>query len=165
MSIRDDIEAAYEANYSNNIKRVMSRTITEQDAEDIVQEGYYRALKYADTFNPTLQELNVWIDIIIHNAKRDYLRANRSGDYSFLDDQEEEDDGVDVVDLALDKDLLKQIYEDIAKLPLEQRQVVYATTVLGHSRKACRELFGLTDNQVKKLLEKFRVRIKEKYGE
>ena len=163
MLTYEDIEKAFEESREERVKRVRSRGMSNEDAEDVVQETFFRALKYCNTFQPHLQELKVWLDIIMNNAFKDYRHSNFTGDFSFREEQEEEDGEV-MEDKMFSKDMVEVIREEIESLPPLDRQIVYAKVVLGHSYKACCEIFDINHDKVTNTLRSFRNKMKEKYG-
>ena len=84
------IEQFYKENYNILVKRIQARRMQECDAEDVVQEAFVRALKYADSFNPDFHEIGAWFNTILNNSFKEYRHDNYTGDYSFCDDREED---------------------------------------------------------------------------
>lgn len=83
----NQIEEHYVANHERLVKRLFRRAGTIQSAEDIVQETYYRALKYHKSFNGG--EMDRWISTILNNCLREY--KNQEKGYSPVEyDAEEE---------------------------------------------------------------------------
>jgi RNA polymerase sigma-70 factor (ECF subfamily) len=160
--ITEEIEQAYRDSRDERVKRIRARKMSQEDAEDIVQETFYRALKYKDTFNPMLQDLNVWLDIIMNNAFKSYRSANLNGDYSFTEEDEEATE--DVEKDSIDQDTLDQIKKEIDQLNPDIRQVIYAYMVLGYSYKDCCKIFDVSFHAVEKRISRFRKKMKEKYG-
>lgn len=158
----DEIAKVYEESRDERLKMLRMRRVSPEDAEDILQETFYRALKYRDTFNPELQELKVWLDVIMNNAFKAYRHASMSGDYSFLDETAEDEE--DIEDTAINKEMLEVIKQEITELPQQQRQIVYANSILGHSYKACCEIFDLPYATVQFAIQEFRKAMKEKYA-
>lgn len=66
------IEAHYIENRQKFVKNMTFRSGSPEAAEDIVQEAYYRALKYKDTCDP--ERFHKWFNMILYNTLRDYKR-------------------------------------------------------------------------------------------
>lgn len=90
------IEKHHEANFNRLVKKFSFR-LTKEEAEDVVQEAYYRALKYAPSFEMGTS-FTRWFNTILANARRDLLiEKYREGMH------EDVDDHVDVLaDLGVD---------------------------------------------------------------
>lgn len=71
--IEDQIGEYFKEGYGGLVKRIARRCPNPQDAEDIVMEGFARALKYKDSYRPEKQEIGVWIFTIVLNAYRDFI--------------------------------------------------------------------------------------------
>src|SRR6185369_5671144 len=71
------LDAAY------NLARWITRD--EHDAQDVVQEAYLRALKYAARFNGT--DPKPWLLTIVRNTCFTWLERNRPGDLAPLDER------------------------------------------------------------------------------
>ena len=158
------LEREYRQSRDERLKRIRARGLSPDEAEDVVQETFYRALKYIDTFNPEYSDLNVWLDRIMSNAIKDYKHAKISGDYSFLDELETDENEYELEQFVLNKDQLEAVHSEIGKLPLEERQVVYANLILGHGRLACSKIFDLKLDRINYILRKFKEKMTEKYN-
>lgn len=156
-----EIEQHYKDSRDERVKRIRSRRMSEEDAEDVVQETFYRACKYADTFNPELQSLKVWVDIIMNNVFKDYRHANFTGDFSFTDELEEEADTLEASPYS--KDMIATIEKEINQLPILKRNLLYTNLVLGHTYKACCQIFDMNYAEVQNIIQDFRKDMKEKY--
>lgn len=62
------IEQFYKDNYDMLVKRFNRRAGGIENAEDVVQEGFARALQYKNSFNPERQEIGAWFNSIINNT-------------------------------------------------------------------------------------------------
>ena len=83
---RDDLFERTVLPYLNsayNLARWLTRN--EQDAEDIVQEAFLRALKSFDTFLPD-RDARAWLLTIVRNCCRTSLKRNRGRETEQLDD-------------------------------------------------------------------------------
>jgi RNA polymerase sigma-70 factor (ECF subfamily) len=81
------LDAAY------NLARWMMRN--EHDAEDIVQEACYRALKYFSAYRG--ENSRAWLLAIVRNTGYDWIKQNRPADLVVFDEDEERE-SVDPVD-------------------------------------------------------------------
>ena len=110
MSVVDQIEQIFKDKYDDLVRIYKSRA-GENDVEDMLQEGFYRALHYKDSFNPTFISLENWLTSIFNNCLRDLLREKRDG--AAMHDSEHEP----AIDSRCpsDVDLEDQIVEDICR--------------------------------------------------
>ena len=87
---RDElISEHYQMHYGSLIKFFSYRhNGNEQDAEDIVQEAYARALKYFDSYDAENSKFTTWFGKIIVNCERDLVRAKlRNGSTEEFDEE------------------------------------------------------------------------------
>ena len=143
------------------VKRIKARGMQEADAEDVVQEAFYRALKYIDTYNPERQGIGAWFNTIMNNAFKDYRHANFTGEYSFR--EEDEELGGDLEEDTFNKQIVKELQREIASRNEVERNILHATFVLGYSYKACSQVFDVAFTRVQFILQEFRKEMKEKY--
>lgn len=106
-----EIEEHYIKNRRMLVKRLSFRTDSIQDAEDVVQEAYCRALKYIASFDKE-QSFENWFTRILRNAIKEEKRKkfNLPVIESFDEDEIEP-----IPDSNVQKRLLKSIEESINK--------------------------------------------------
>lgn len=73
------IEQHYKANYNAYVKRIRNRTRDWSLAlpQEIVQEAYYRALRYYRAFDPDVQSFDAWFNAILNNTLRQAQKQER----------------------------------------------------------------------------------------
>jgi RNA polymerase sigma-70 factor (ECF subfamily) len=114
------LDAAY------NLARWM--THNDQDAQDVVQEAYLRALRYFDGFHG--DDVRPWLLQIVRHAGYSWLTKNRAKDTVSLDDAEDawrEIPGPAAHEpqaIALRKSERASIDEALAALPVGYREVL-----------------------------------------
>lgn len=80
-------ETLYEAHYARIYQRVLSLVRNVQDAEDVTQDAFCKALAALPRFDPSRGSVGGWLYRIATNAARDHLRKRRAGPLlSSLDD-------------------------------------------------------------------------------
>ena len=108
--------------YQTKLYNYFLRLLQEPAAsEDLVQEVFFRVLKYRQTYKPGVP-FNYWIFRIAHNVGCDYFQKNKKD--SSIDETKLETNGEDPVgNLEKDHDLqvLKQAF---ATLSVEKREVL-----------------------------------------
>jgi RNA polymerase sigma-70 factor, ECF subfamily len=98
-------------------------TGSDQDAEDVVQEAYLRALKFFDGYHGGSS--HAWLLAIVRNTAYTWLRQNRMAGVTDLP----EDDLLDTEIVSLEESVLQRadvqrLREAIAALPIEFREVI-----------------------------------------
>lgn len=156
------IEQFFKKEYNILVKRIRARGMQGADAEDVVQEAFYRALKYRDTYNPKHQPIGAWFNTIMNNAFKDYRHANFTGEYSFR--EEDEDISVMSEDGVFSKRMMGEVEGDIASKPEEERNILKTVLILGYSYKACCQVFDVRFARVQFVLQEFRKEMRSKYN-
>ncbi len=82
------IEDFYVDNREVLLKRLYHRAGTPENAEDVLQESFERALKYMSSFDAERQELGAWFNTIMNNTLKTFKRDERScGTYVEFDEE------------------------------------------------------------------------------
>jgi len=143
-----------------NLARWLTRN--DQDAEDIVQEAYLRALKSFDGFLGA--DGRPWLLTIVRNTCYTWLKRNNAHklDTVFEEDVHSvEDDGFNpetLLQKSSDSRLLKQALEE---LPPEFREVVILRELEGLSYREIADVAGLPLGTVMSRLARARKRLKQ----
>ena len=61
----DIIEEFYKENFDKLVVQLSRRAGSLENAEDIVQEAFLRALTYKDAYNPKLNQFSTWFNGIL----------------------------------------------------------------------------------------------------
>lgn len=124
-TILPHLDAAY------NLARWLARN--DHDAEDIVQEACYRALKYLSTFRG--ENSRTWLLTIVRNTGYDWLKQKRPNELVTVSGEDPRDDAVDPVDhlakemsnpetLLLERADQEMLKKALEALPVEFREVM-----------------------------------------
>lgn len=159
--MREAIEQHYRDNYDKLVKSIANRVGGVYNAEDVVQEAFYRALKYADTYDQEVSELQTWFGNILKRAmysfKRDELQQGMVRDG--LDPEEPVEDF-----RALGVSTLKEVHHSIeAVRNPAHREVLRLAFIKGYRP---REIVEIVDEGIKNIytiLERFKADMVEKY--
>ncbi len=141
-----------------NLARWLTRN--QQDAEDVVQEAYLRALSFFDSFRGG--DGRAWLLTIVRNTCYTWLRKNRPPEASVLFDEELHSTGEETGNpetLALrnaDRRLLEQVLEE---LPLEFREVLILRELEGLSYQEIASVAGIRVGTVMSRLARARQRV------
>lgn len=150
----------YEKEYNTYVKRITFRAGSPENAEDIVQEAFARALKYWSSFDPEKKELAAWFSSILNNSlkafKKDELR------YGMCEELDEEQiDGV-TFDSSLSTRTIK---EQIWQKPSNIAEVLDLYYIKGYKPREIEEVLEAESAFISRVVYNFREELKEKLHE
>ena len=70
------LEAHYRENFDRMVKMLSRKAGQQANAQDVVQDGYVRALEYSGTFDDSL-DFGDWMNTIFQNSLKDFLKVER----------------------------------------------------------------------------------------
>lgn len=145
------IEGHYRLNY-HRLVGYTARKVGHNNAEDVVQEAYARAIQYFDTFTPG-QDFDMWFKAIWENAGRKLLN------------EQEETAPIDEVVIAMPAEAehvfeLSVIQDKLRDEKPAHRQVIIHHLILGYTREETAFLLNLPEGQVASLVHRFRESLK-----
>jgi RNA polymerase sigma-70 factor (ECF subfamily) len=151
-----------------------------EKSEDLLQETFLRAFQYRHSYDHTRSFEN-WIYAILLNVYRQQYRKEKVLRFVLpwksSDGDEEEEEVWDAVEwegdgpekLVMKKQVLKDLYGAIEKLPLKMKEVMVLCDVMDYSYEEASELLGCPIGTVRSRLHRARRQVKgmlEKiYGE
>lgn len=127
-------------------------------AEDIVQEGYTRALSYWKSYDPT-KPINDWLYQIMNNASRDERTAEAGHGMVSKSVQEERV----VKPSAIPSIMYERIVKLIDEKPEPFRTVIYMSLISQHTPKEVAQVVNSNANNVRQQVYQFRQEIRDKY--
>ncbi len=146
------LDAAY------NLARWLTRN--DQDAEDVVQEAYLRALRFFGSFRGG--DGRPWLLAIVRNACHDWLRGRGAIDQTSFDEEIHSEDRTDSPETLLlrrrDRETLQRA---LAALPVALREVLVLRELEGLSYKNIAEVLGVPIGTVMSRLSRARARLDE----
>ncbi len=157
---------------SNQIYRTARQILgDEQDAEDVLQETYIKALKALPTFEGR-SSLSTWLHRIAVNEALMMIRKRKTPMVSVDDtqpfDSDEESSGIEIVDFCClpEKELLsaesrKFMDQAIQRLPETLKTVFVLRDLEGLSIQETSEIMQITENNVKTRLLRARLRLRQ----
>ena len=122
------------------------------EAEEVAQDAFVRAWRYAASFDPRRGSVAGWLLGIVRNVALDHVRVSGRRRELHLADLPHEptlDDVPDVADLATDHDVTRGIVTLMDSLPREQRQTLLAVTLHGFSARETSEAMDVPLGTVK----------------
>jgi RNA polymerase sigma-70 factor (ECF subfamily) len=154
-------------------RTALRMTRNPQDAEDLVQETYYRAFRSAHQFQPGTN-LRAWLFKILTNSFiNQYRKRARNPQSTSLDDVEDfylynhlVDSGVqpestDPEATVIDQFAEADVIQALEQLPLEFRQVVLLADVEGFAYKEIADIVGIPVGTVMSRLHRGRRRLQK----
>jgi RNA polymerase sigma factor (sigma-70 family) len=159
MNVVEQIEDLYKSKYDDLVRIYKSRA-GENDVEDVVQEGFYRALLYKDSFNPTYITINNWLTSILNNCLIDMLKEKRDG--KVMHDSEHEPTIDDRC--PSDTELEAKIMKDIEAKSGNTRQILWLYFVMGCKAEEIHQTVGGSYQAVCNRVSEFKVSCQTKYG-
>lgn len=156
MNVTEQIHQHYVENRDTLIKKMLRRAGTEWASEDIVQETYYRALKYASSFKG--DDIARWINTIYNNALREY--KNQEKGYSQIDDESPE---ASYECPTYVKHLMKDVYDLVDTKSESQKEILYLYFQQEYGAKNISEITQYSYGQVHKVISRFREELRELY--
>jgi RNA polymerase sigma factor (sigma-70 family) len=159
MDVTEQIEDMYTDKYEDLVRIYKSRA-GENDVEDVVQEAFYRALLYKDSFNPEYISLSNWLTSILNNCLRDMLREKRDG--AVMHDSEHEPTIDDRC--PSDTELEAKILKGIEAKGGNTRQILWLYFIMGCKADEIHQTVGGSYSAVTSRVEEFKRECQAKYG-
>lgn len=152
-----DIEEFYKENFDKFSKSMGRHFSCPTYGEDVVQEAFYRALKYKGSFNPEVNEFGTWFSRIMLNCLRDFKNQDKLQGMSH-DNVEEE-----YIDLSIES---RELRELISKQRPKFREVLELYFIKGYRGCEICQIVDRPITNITSLIHYFRKGIKEsdKYG-
>lgn len=136
------------------------RRVGEYWAEDAVMDAYEGAIRYAGNKAP-VASLGAYINYILSVAVRKYENDT-------LSDTELEEwmwESGELADEMRAKGVLQNVLEDLCLIEDPARTCVYLHIVQGEKSYKVSEITGVSEASVRKMCERFRHQMREKYGQ
>lgn len=155
------IEQHYKENFDVLVKKVSYRTGNKQDAEDVVQNAFEKALRYQESFDPGKQEVGAWINTIVVRCAYDMRVSNKLQGMTV---EVNEKNGGLVADNSLVDIESKQLIGEIQQTKGNKRDILYRKYMMNLSNKDIAEVLGLSVDGVKQCVKRFKQSMRDKYG-
>lgn len=156
------IDEHYRANFTISVKK-LSRALGHHNAEDVVQDAYYRILKYE--IDPEI--LDKVFNTILSNCVRQHLRDARMKGM-VTDDVRSELEIIDPVDSSPEELLMSSdTYNEITDLILTKKNATFSVLwcffCLQQSYETIREQHpDISANNMRKIVSEFRKEIRDR---
>ena len=142
----------YEKSRDSWIKYLESKTRCHEDAEDILHNAFYRALRWEKSYSTSKGILDSWMGSIINNAIKDYYKNEKGAEVNYVFEIGEINDLLPIRDVDR---YIESLKDGVKKEVLE--------LYLKDERKAV-EIYRMTDipySTVKTVIRRFREEMKE----
>lgn len=159
-SVEDKIEQLYLDKREDLVRMYKSRA-GGNDVEDLVQEAFYRALVYKDTYKENLVELEFWFVGILNNCLKDLLREKQNGS-SMHDPLNDEDL---TVEIELDSGWGRVLAKEVAKKSGDAKQICYLYFIMGYQLSEIQRIIGCSYSNVDNVVDRFKNLLREGYSE
>jgi len=153
------IENYYKEKYDDLVRMYSSRAGPD-DVEDVVQEGFYRALKYIHTFNPTYITVERWMSGILNNCLKDMLREKRDGAAMHDTDHDPTTEDRCPSDVELEEKILTEIGKKVGAA----RQILWLYFKMGYKNSDIHQIVGGSYTHVDNSTNDFKRDMRAKYG-
>lgn len=153
------IEEHYKANRQRLVKRMTFRTGTKEDAEDVIQEAYYRAIKYQRSFDGS--NFDRWFHTILTNCLREHKNFMKG--YSVAEYEENDEEAVACP--FYPSKVMAEIYEMVEKRPASQSEILMLYFHQEYSARDISKILPLSYSMIHQTIQRFRNELKEIYKE
>lgn len=141
------------------VKRMSYRAGGVPNAEDVVQEAFTRALKYAKTFDSNRAEIGQWFNTILNNALRD-AKAEQRREGMVVP----RDDLTEPLDKSMyDVQLLGRVMEKMNKRSKGVAEVLKLYLFFGYKAREIEEITEYKRSYINKVVADFRKEIRDEY--
>jgi len=158
------IEEFYTENFDRLVIQLSRRAGSIQNAEDIVQEAFTRALTYKDAYNPNLNQFSTWFNGILRRCLYDFKRVELKQGMAILEEEPlvEETVDLDGYEQKFAAEIEKHIEQ---KANVAHKNVLYLYFIRGYPR---RDIVKITDESIKNIeiiTYRFKQEMRERYGD
>lgn len=144
------------------VKRVAYRVGGIPNAEDVVQETFENAVRYASSFEGDVNDMKSWLTTLMQNVTKDFMQTERNQGAV----KESQEDRI-IEDLELEvwkSQVVDEVAEHIENMNEPAREVIRLFVVLGYSVKEVARLTGLSWYAVRQIIHRFKTEMKEQYA-
>ena len=133
------------------VRRLSRHFASPHFAEDVVQEAYYRACNYWNTYDPTML-FNTWFSTILNNAIKDFFKEEALHGMGVMPENTEVDEGLRL----LNRMTLEEILQYIAKQPERISRILHLHIIQGYKSEEVARLVPESADNIRKIVQRFR---------
>lgn len=152
-----EIDRYYRENYRTKVA-IISRVLRDMSsAEDVVQEAFFRALKFHKSFDPKLGSLDKWFNSIMFNCLREHQR-NMKGFHHSDSATISCEDVLGNIDVIHGTDKQSYLYSKIREVKNpEHKRVLMLFFRLGYTSKEISQIeSGMSQSNVTTIVHRFK---------
>lgn len=161
MSKFPELEKYFEKEYNKLVQKITRRAGGPENAEDVVQESFYRACKYWKSYNPERQKLGAWFNTILSNACKDKMKDDRMLGMS-VELEENHFDPAEMEEEVYAQQKVIDLYQDKSDQHKEVLRLYYECN---YKPIEIKEVMDLELGTTKQIIWRFKQEVKEKLGE
>jgi len=154
------LEDHYKKHHRKLCQKYAFITGSPENGEDVVQDGYARALKYISSFNKS-GNFQHWFSRILRNTCMDFKISQKGRDCDEFDEELVEG----MLDSGYYKILSEEIFNSIEDYPEHIKEVSTLYFKNGFSTKDINKITGIKKRSIEQLLYRFKIMIRELHGE
>lgn len=158
--MKEQIEQLYSEMYDDYVRMYKSRAGA-NDVEDLLQEAFYRALYYSDSYDDKLVPLETWFGGIIENCLKDLYREKRSG--ASMHDKLTPESAI--IEPKYSEGFTKLIKREIEKKVGDTKSLLYLYYLCGYKLIEAEKVLGLPHSTVTMTIGRFNEYLVNKYPE
>ena len=113
------------AEHGPTVFRMVQRIVPgREDAEEVYQDVFVKALRAIETFDPKKATLSTWLCRIAYNESLNFVRR-RKPNLVYMDDSKLGSDSFEVPeDAPLDEEIIKQLEKALSLLPPHEQAII-----------------------------------------
>ena len=151
------IEKHYVSNRSKLVKRMFFRSGTLEDAEDIVQSAYERAIRYRQSY--VGNEFDKWFNTILNNCLREQKTIQSGHSADVFDEEEAEGTACP----HYSEHVMREVYELIDTKSVIQQEVLRLFFQQEYSAIDISRITLYPYSQCHQIIQRFRKELKDLY--
>lgn len=160
----DSLEEYYEKSYDGLCKSLSRVSGSYQNAEDIVQESFCRALLYWDRFDPEKGSISNWFSVILYRSFKDFMRVERNKGMNLDKVEDEETYPCEEVQL-LHKEQCKMVEHFLSRKTRPARDILYLYFFKEYKPRDIKEILGVKVSTINQTAWRFRKEMEVRLGE
>lgn len=156
-----ELEEYFKKEYNKLVQKTTRRAGSPENAEDVVQESFFRACKYWSSYNPERQKIGAWFNTIMNNACKDKMKDDRLLGMSV----ELEEVHMDVVEMEEEVNATKKVLEMLEGKNPQHQELLRLYYECGYKPVEIKEVMDIELGTIKQVIYRFKEEVKEKLGE
>jgi RNA polymerase sigma factor (sigma-70 family) len=153
ISFNDLVEDFYINNFNKQVKMISHFVGGRENAEDVVQQAYTRALTYKDSFDIN-KEFDRWFSLILSNSIKDFLKSERMS--GMTSDTDDELDNVEALAMDTEHDTIRRIKAAIKAKPEPLASALYLAYICQYKPREIKEILDMKNATIRQAIWRFR---------